>query len=390
MTRALHAEIAGGGLAALTAGIRLAHLGWTVRIHERSDAIRDSGSGIYIWENGLRVLEALGAHDDTVAGAVAGKGSEFRGRGGASFPRMPASVKQKIRLYSIPRQQLLSALLKAARKAGVEVVLGSEAVGAEPDGHLRLAGGARLGADLVIGADGVYSKVRDALGLLSSFEEMQDGAVRAMIPRLSEDGDDRYVEHWSGARRILVTPVSRHQVYLALTCLHTDEAARSVPLRKDVWTESFPHLESMIGRISEARWDRFVTLKLRSWAAGNVAVLGDAAHAMTPNLGQGGGMAMQNAFSLATEMGTVGSSDEVPEALNRWEARERALTEHTQTWSWLYGFLTTWPDDLRLAAMAAAGTTPWLVEQRFRTAQSIPYGTEGNARTEPVLERGSA
>src|SRR5579871_3937999 len=64
-----HAEIAGAGFAGLTAACALAQRGWSVRVHERADRLRTTGAGIYIYENGLRVLEAVGAYDAAVKGA---------------------------------------------------------------------------------------------------------------------------------------------------------------------------------------------------------------------------------------------------------------------------------------------------------------------------------
>ena len=64
-----HAEIAGAGFAGLAAACALAQRGWSVRVHERADRLRTTGAGIYIYENGLRVLETLGAYDDAVRGA---------------------------------------------------------------------------------------------------------------------------------------------------------------------------------------------------------------------------------------------------------------------------------------------------------------------------------
>src|SRR5689334_25309401 len=68
MTRR-HAEIAGAGFAGLTAACALAQRGWSVRVHERAEKLRTTGAGIYIYENGLRVLEVVGAYEVAVAGA---------------------------------------------------------------------------------------------------------------------------------------------------------------------------------------------------------------------------------------------------------------------------------------------------------------------------------
>src|SRR5215468_6451746 len=102
-----HAEIAGAGFAGLAAACALAQRGWSVRVHERADRLRTTGAGIYIYENGLRVLEALA---------------------------------------------------EQAKKAGVEIMLNSTGVSALPDGALTLADGTTRQADLVIGADGTGSR----------------------------------------------------------------------------------------------------------------------------------------------------------------------------------------------------------------------------------------
>lgn len=377
MSKQFRAEIAGGGLCALTTATALAQRGWKVRVHERNAELREAGAGIYIWENGLKILGALGAREDALRGANRGTASELRDHHNRVVPRVALDGQNATQIYALPRQQLLQALLNAARRAGVEVVTRSEAVGATPDGTLRLADGSALAADLVIGADGVHSKVRDSLNLLSQYELLAEGAIRAMVPRLPEDGDGRFVEHWNEARRVLVTPCSSDQIYLALTCLHHDREAARVPIDKTLWKASFPHLESLIDRIGpSARWDRFAIVKLARWSEGHVAVTGDAAHAMPPNLGQGGGMAMQNGLSLAHELAGIASRDDIPAALRRWEERERELTEHTQLWSMLYGVLTTWPDDLRTAAMNFTSSHPWLSAQRLRAALSQPTGAD--------------
>ena len=81
MAKRRHAEIAGGGFAGLVAAIALSRRGWTVRVHEKGEALRAFGAGIFIWENGLRVLKAIGAYDDVIAGSHEAKIYEVRDRG---------------------------------------------------------------------------------------------------------------------------------------------------------------------------------------------------------------------------------------------------------------------------------------------------------------------
>src|SRR5690606_8898264 len=231
---------AGGGLCALTTAAALAQRGWKVRVHERNPEIREAGAGIYIWGNGLKVLEAVGAREEALRDANRGTASELRDCNNNVIPRVPVQGEGAVEVFALPRQQLLQALLNAAVNAGVEVVTGSEAVGATPDGRLLLRDGGSLSADVVVGADGVHSKVRDCLGLASQFELLCEGAIRVMVPRMHADGDGRFVEHWNRTRRVLVTRCSWGWISMALTCLHRDAEAARVPVAKAPWTASFP------------------------------------------------------------------------------------------------------------------------------------------------------
>jgi 2-polyprenyl-6-methoxyphenol hydroxylase-like FAD-dependent oxidoreductase len=149
--------------------------------------------------------------------------------------------------------------------------------------------------------------------------------------------------------------------------------AKATPVRIDAWKRWFPHLEPLIERLGgSARYDRFEFTRLKRWSTGKVAVIGDAAHALPPNIGQGGGCSMMNALSMAVYL------DREPNpvrALKLWEAHERPITEHTQRISLMLGWPTTWPPYLRAKALALAGKSKWLVRQRTRTALHRPTGT---------------
>jgi 2-polyprenyl-6-methoxyphenol hydroxylase-like FAD-dependent oxidoreductase len=172
---------------------------------------------------------------------------------------------------------------------------------------------------------------------------------------------------------VLYTPCSETDIYIALTMLDNDTAAKALPVRKDEWKRAFPHIEPLIDRIGEqGRYDRFELIKLKRWSAGRVAILGDAAHALPPNIGQGGGCAMMNALSLSVYLER---ESDVTAALQTWEREERPITEHTQRISYFLGLPTTWPPTLRAAVLGIAGRSKWLVRQRTRTALHRPTGT---------------
>ncbi len=376
MLQQRHAEIVGAGFAGLAAACALAQRGWRVRVHERAPVLRTTGAGIYIYENGLRVLETLGAYNAAVAGAPVAHTREVRDDKNRviSVHRWAGS-----RVFSIVRQNVINALAAAATRAGAEIITGSTVVGATALGEIELASGQRITADLVVGADGNNSKVRDAVGLLARRRYLPDGAIRLLMDkteaeRAAEGGTT--VEYWSGSRRVLYTPCSETDIYIALTMLHADEIGKAVPVNKPEWKRAFPHLAALIDRIgTQGRYDRFELITLKRWSAGKVAMLGDAAHALPPNIGQGGGCAMMNALSLAVYLDR---HSDVPAALEAWERAERPLTDHTQRISYLLGVPTTWPPLLRTFTFGIAGKSKWLVRQRTRTALHRPTGTRAD------------
>ena len=119
MSTQRRAEIAGAGFAGLTAACALAQRGWQVRVHERADQLRTTGAGIYVYENGLRVLEAIGAYAVAVKGAPIAHTREVRDHRNRTI-----SVHrwQGSRIFSILRQRIINALGEVATRAGVEIV----------------------------------------------------------------------------------------------------------------------------------------------------------------------------------------------------------------------------------------------------------------------------
>ena len=377
MAKARKVEIVGAGFAGLAAACAFAQRGWSVRVHERGKELRTTGAGIYIYENGLRVLESLGAYAEAVQGAPFANAREVRDDRNrvVSVHRWDNSA----RVFSIVRQQVINALAAAARRHGAEVLTGSEAIAATPSGELVFADGGGTQADLIVAADGTNSKLRDSLGLLAKRKPLADGAIRLLIEKTEEERNSaepgKTIEYWSGSRRILYTPCSEGQIYVALTMLDSDAVAKSVPLRKAEWTSSFPHLAGLIHRLGDdGRYDRFELIKLTRWSSGRVAVIGDAAHALPPNIGQGAGCGMMNGLSLAVFMDR---GDHTVGALAAWERQERPLTDHTQRISYFLGLPTTWPPALRAFFFSTAGRSRWMVKQRTMTARHRPTGTEG-------------
>jgi 2-polyprenyl-6-methoxyphenol hydroxylase-like FAD-dependent oxidoreductase len=375
----LTAIVAGGGIGGLATAAALAQRGWAVTVYERQDELRAVGAGIYIWENGLRVLEALGAFTQATENAFHGTHFEQRDNHGAIIDSAPVAGGN--RLLTVPRSQLLAALKHVCEQADVEIVTSTEVIGANARAELYFASGGSHTADLAVGVDGVWSKVRETLGLERSHEQTTEGAIRTMVSAAAGDFGPadvgKYIECWNGARRFLVTPVNSEQTYLALTCPDTDTPGCEMPVNKAAWRDSFPQWEHLIERIGEfpINWGVYSVTRCSAWSAGRTAIVGDAAHAQTPNLGQGGGMAMQNGLAMAVALEAVKDRRDIPDALEQWEESERDIVEHCQRWASLYGEVTYLPDEVRTRTIRGAMSDPWVAGQVFRAANHAPIGT---------------
>ncbi|MBM3558445.1 MAG: FAD-dependent monooxygenase [Alphaproteobacteria bacterium] len=378
MAMARHAEVAGAGFGGLVAAVALAGRGWSVRLHERQPALRAEGFGIAIMPNVARLFRALGLHARIVLGGIRIDHWEHQNGNG----RRLVPVVDLHDSFRISRHHIIATLAACAHRLGVEIVTASSVVAVDPEGAVVLEGGRRWPADLVVVADGINSAMPEMLGLRRRRLPQGEGGVRMTIPRLPEDvardieRGTRLTEAWAAGRRLLWCPNTEDTLYAILTCPTSDVSGRATPLDTAAWTATFPALAPLLARIrdhtdwSHCRWAEFETVILPRWSAGRVAILGDAAHAMTPYLGQGAGTAMMNALSLAVHLDRYLDTER---ALAAWEATERPHTEHTQRWSRHYGWTLAMPDPLKPLWLRAKRLPP--LARRFgATARRVPTG----------------
>jgi 2-polyprenyl-6-methoxyphenol hydroxylase-like FAD-dependent oxidoreductase len=371
---ARHAEIAGAGLGGLAAGVALAQRGWTVRIHERAAELRMFGAGIWLWENGLRSLAALGVEQQATKRARTIETLVARDQHGRAL--MHREFGERDRMLLPPRADLYDSLIARARELSVDIRAGSPVVAADPAGRLEAESGEIYPADLVVAADGAFSRVRESLLLGQRVDYLDEGYTRLLIPRRDEDPATEITEYWNGSRRLLYDPCTDDLNYVCLCCHVDDDSGRRVPVDKASWLESFPALGGIIERIDEVgRWDRAMRVTCRAWSRGRAALVGDAAHAQPPNLGQGANLTFQNAVALAAYLD---GADDVPAALRRWEQKERPLTDHVQRWTDLYGRVASaWPERFaarRSQVLGLATRVPWVDRQLNKAARHIPVG----------------
>ncbi|MBH0115921.1 FAD-dependent monooxygenase [Salinibacterium sp. NG253] len=339
-----HAEVSGGGFAGLTAATALARMGWSVRLHERAPEFRTEGAGIVLWNNSLQVLDKIGAMPDLMSKSMTPPAYETR----MNNVMQSQETLDGIRWRTLTRPHLYDTLLVAAREAGVEILVGSEVVSATPEGRITLADGSTADADLIVGADGVSSAVRDSLGVPLKRERSRDGITRFLVPRhkselqaLEPDTNwDNVIDFWNldpRVLRVLYTPANDDELYIALMSPSADADGSRVPIDLDLWVSIFPQLAPVLEDAAKTpgKYYGYQTTRLEHWTEGKVALIGDAAHAMCPALAQGAGSAMQNAWTLAVAATAAGES-EMADALTEWERLERPFTDRVQDRSQWY------------------------------------------------------
>ena len=377
MTGSKHAEIAGGGYAGLTMAMLLAQRGWTVTVHERSDAVREIGAGIFLHNNGLLVLEEAGLMEE-----LAPKGErllrdrmvDHRGR----VMQERDLSGPNTRRWSFPRQEPIEVLHGAASRAGVKIVTGSAIKSAHPDGVLVGEDGRDHRADLVIGADGHRSAVRNALALTRLERRLPTTSIRFLLPGRRLTPEPMSTEYWSRRRRIALAACGPDYTYCYMACPESDSPGSEAPINVESWSDHFPKLREVFELLhrSEAYKAYYSWVQAHAWSRGNVALLGDAAHALPPTLGQGSNLAMSNARSLVTFLERI---KDVPAALVAWERAVRPTTEATQAWARHYDRLTKyWPNSMsgvRVRIIWAFGASPQL-SARMRRADRTPPITD--------------
>lgn len=328
------AQVAGAGFAGLTVATALAQNGWDVTVHEKGAELRALGAGIVLWNNSLRVLEKLGLLDELEQRSMVPPFYETR------IHNETVSLEDfgGLPWRSMTRKDLHNVLVEGAMAAGVKVCVDSEVVAADPSGSISLVDGTELKADLIIGADGVKSKVRDSIGFEQERTTSRDGITRLLVPRnkhLLGPGDwDNVIDFWNfepRVLRILYVPCNEDELYIALMSPAADPEGSQVPINLDVWVENFPHLEPILIPAAKihGRYDRYQTNLLTTWTNGRVALVGDSAHAMCPALAQGAGTAMSNAYTVA-QSATKSPLEDMAESLVQWEKSERGITDRCQ------------------------------------------------------------
>lgn len=314
--------IIGGGFSGMSAAIQLQRLGAAVDLVEIDPGWRSYGAGISLGGATLRAFRTLGILDAFLAQGAASDGVRICAPHGPQVAELPTP---RIAGPDVPgggailRPVLARILAEATRAAGTTVHLGytftriaQDAEGVDVD----FSDGQRRRYDLVIGADGLYSKVREAVFPDAPKPRYSGQAVwRAVLPRPAEI---QAATMWMGPRiKPGVNPVSASQMYLFVTEPrpgngHVDPATFADQLRgllADFPAPALQAIREQIGADSQIVYRPLEGLLMpQPWFNGRVVLIGDTVHATTPHLASGACIGIEDALVLAEELGRSGSS----------------------------------------------------------------------------------
>jgi 2-polyprenyl-6-methoxyphenol hydroxylase-like FAD-dependent oxidoreductase len=334
--------VVGAGIGGLTASLLLSRVAARVTLVERAERPSEIGAALALQPNGMAVLDRLGLLPAVKAMSARIDRMDIRSVTGrrlltAQMPDLGTGLDHAV---AVRRTELHRLLLEAvAGVASVETHFGCAAVSADPDGAVRITstakngpdlGTVRLRADVIVGADGVNSAVRGTGGFDSRVSS-GSSYVRTIVKGRANPW---FEEYWTPLGSFGQAPLRGDLVYF-WAAAHVGPAADAVA-RGDLgafgqqWRRVLPVAADLLEQVSS--FDDLLVNTVRSvdcrrWFSGRLVLLGDAAHAMPPNLGQGANSALVDGVVLAEELAAAPS---VMDALAAYDKRRRPLARRVQ------------------------------------------------------------
>lgn len=339
------AVVIGGGIGGLCTAIALRQIGLDVTVYEQSTVFGEAGAGVTLWANAIKALRKLG-----VAGAVLAAGARieegalltWRGKvltrtrteAFESLSGEPTIAIHRARLHQI----LLNALPEECVRPG-ETCAGFRQD--ETGVTIRLASGRTDRADLLVGADGIHSIIRQKL--FPDVKPRYSGytAWRGVVATDDEVALGRTSESWGAGARFGIVPVSSREVYWYATAnvpagqrLTAKENKHSLRKRFRGWHDPVEKLIEVTPADAILHNDIYDIEPMSQWSRGCAVLVGDAAHPTTPNLGQGACQAIESSLALAS---SLAQEPDLDAAFRRYEIARMARTAWITNQSWQIG-----------------------------------------------------
>jgi len=330
----LKVTIIGAGIGGLTTGIALKNIGYDVDIYDRTRELRPAGAGISLWSNGIKVLNRLGLGEKVANIGGQMNRMEYRSHKDERLSAVdlrPLVERVGERPYPVARTDVQQMLLEAF--GSEKVHLGWKCVAVEQDETSATAifeNGDRVTSDLIIGADGIHSTVREYVTGQSITPRYADYVNwNGLVPASDDLCEwDNWVIYVGEGKRASMMPVGDNRFYFFFGCpmakgTTVEPKDRQAELKELFagWSKAVQNLIERLNPLETNRLEISDLDPLETLAKGRIALLGDAGHATTPTLGQGGCQAIEDAEMLSRFL--VSTNISVADALKRYEAARK-------------------------------------------------------------------
>jgi len=382
--------IAGGGIGGLTAALCLRHHGHDVTVFEQAVELDDVGAGIQVPPNAMKVFEALGINNLIISKAFRPEAIEARmGESGRAIFTIPltqgAADMWGSPYLHIHRADYISALKQAlGQNTPKALQLGTTVTSYRHETNgvtLILKDGREISGDILIGADGIKSTIREQMLGPDKPNFTGNVAWRAVVPieDLKSHVPNPTACVWMGRGRHAVTyQLRRGELANFVGVIERDDwkqegwaekGSRKEALKDfEGWHPTITSLIKAVKPNSLFRWALFDRKPLSTWINGNVALLGDAAHPMLPFMAQGAAMAVEDSWILAREISYPKRS--IKKSLQAYQAIRIDRASRAQTSSLVN--MTTFHQRTRLGQLKTYGPmwlagriAPWMVQKRM-------------------------
>ena len=322
--------VIGGGIGGLSASIALRNKGMNVDIIERDPEWSVYGVGIIQQANVIRAVAELGVIDDYVSSGFGFDHVKIFAPNGTEIAKVPTPTLAEgyPANVGISRPALQRVLGDSAKSAGANLRLGTTVSSYTDDGqkvHVTFSDGRKASYDGVIGADGVYSQLRGSLLPKAEKPEFTGQSVWRYNFNRPPEVDGLWV--YNGSPGVGLVPMGEDVLYMYVTTAEPDNprfdpSTLADEMRSRIENHPSPLVRGFAAQItdpSEVVYRPLEGLMLKGdWSQGRIALLGDAVHATTPHLGQGAGLAIEDAIVIADELA---KTDDVEAAFKAYRNR---------------------------------------------------------------------
>lgn len=333
--------IIGAGMGGLTTGIALKKFGHQVTIYEQAEQILPMGAAISLWSNGVKCLNYLGLTDQVAK--LGGQMDHLAYMDGLTgdvmtqFSLHPLIEEVGQRPYPVSRSDLQNMLMDEFERENIH--LGKRMLSfteANDVVTVQFADGSQIQTELLVGADGTHSITR-AYVLGEQVERRYAGYVNWNgLVDISEDyaPADQWTTYVGEGKRVSLMPVADHRFYfffdVPLPVGLENNRSQYKSLLKEYFAGWCPQVQTLIDNINEQKTNRVEIHDIEPFAQfykGRVVIVGDAAHSTTPDIGQGGCQAMEDAIYLsrALQINTLGLEDSLKRYQNKRNERANEL-----------------------------------------------------------------